>query len=216
MKRLAIILGIFFLSSCVYAPPASYVEGESRYVTASWYGPKFHGRPTSSGERFNMYGLTCAHKTLKFGTRLRVTNPENNKSVIVTVNDRGPFIRGRELDLSYGAAKAIDFVNKGVGKVRVDYLGRDIRYARRITFSPLKVTGPLSVQVGSFTEPSNAFRLKRGLELRYKDVYITSAYLKGEKYYRVRIGRFKTYVSAYSVAEKLADEGYDILITSRN
>ena len=87
---------------------------------ASWYGHKFNGRLTASGERFDMYAMTCAHKTLKFGSKLRVTNPDNNKSVIVTVNDRGPFIRGRDLDLSYGAAKKIGIVKKGVARVKME------------------------------------------------------------------------------------------------
>ena len=69
-----------------------------------------------------MYAMTCAHKTLKFGSKLRVTNPDNNKSVIVTVNDRGPFIRGRDLDLSYGAAKKIGIVKKGVARVKMEYI----------------------------------------------------------------------------------------------
>ena len=163
-----------------------------------------------------MYGLSAAHKTMKFGTKLRVTNPDNGKVVVVTVNDRGPFIRGRDLDLSYGAAKAIGFEGKGVGRVRIEYLGRDKRYLKRIPFAPSKVSGNLTIQVGSFTERSNASRLKRGLEIQYKNVDITSVYLQGEKYYRVRIGRFKDYDSAYSVAERLAGEGYRALITDRN
>ena len=69
-----------------------------------------------------MYAMTCAHRTLRFGTKLRVTNPDNNKSVIVTVNDRGPFIRGRDLDLSYGAAKKIGIVKKGVGRVKMEII----------------------------------------------------------------------------------------------
>jgi rare lipoprotein A len=94
-KRLLIICGLLMVSSCASIPPAEYMPEHGRgYVLASWYGEKFHGRPTSSGERYDMYGMTCAHKTLKFGTRLRVTNPDNNKSVAVTVNDRGPFISG--------------------------------------------------------------------------------------------------------------------------
>ena len=92
-------------------------------MTASWYGQKFHGRPTSSGERYDMHGLTAAHKTLVFGTKLRVTNPDTDRSVDVVVNDRGPFIPGRDLDLSYGAAKMIGLAEKGVGRVKVDYLG---------------------------------------------------------------------------------------------
>jgi len=217
MKQLALIILLVFIASCAYSPPSKYkprTGGE--YVTASWYGSKFHGRPTSSGERYNMYGLSAAHKTMKFGTKLRVTNPDTGKSVVVTVNDRGPFIRGRDLDLSYGAAKAIGFEGKGVGRVRIEYFGRDMRYLKRIPFAPSKVSSNLTIQVGSFTESANASRLKRGLEIQYKNVDITSVYLQGEKYYRVRIGRFKDYDSAYSVAERLAGEGYRALITDRN
>jgi rare lipoprotein A len=118
-----IILCIFLLSSCASTSHIDSIPKQrNNYVVASWYGQKFNGRPTASGEIFNMYAMTCAHKTFQFGTKLRVTNPDNNKSVIVTVNDRGPFIRGRDLDLSYGAAKKIGIVKKGVGIVIIDLI----------------------------------------------------------------------------------------------
>ena len=90
--------------------------------TSSYYGPKFHGKATASGEIFNMYGNTAAHKELALGTILKVTYLKTGKSVIVKVNDRGPFIPGRDLDLSYGAAKKIGLVKEGVGKVKVTVL----------------------------------------------------------------------------------------------
>ena len=219
MKHLVIIIGLLFITSCASVPPSEYKpEPGAEYVTASWYGEKFHGRPTSSGERYDMYGLTAAHKTMKFGTKLRITNPDNNKSVEVTVNDRGPFITGRDLDLSYGAAKEIGLVEKGVGRVKIEYLGRDMRYVGRIAFVPSGSTGSgsLTVQVGSFTEQSNARRLKQGLEYKYSDVHIATVFLKGKKYYRVRIGEFSSYDNASSVAGKLADEGYSTIIMSKN
>ena len=121
--KLFTILCIFVLSSCASTPHVDYISKQrSDYVVASWYGQKFNGRQTASGERFDMYAMTCAHKTLQFGTKLHVTNPDNNKSVIVTVNDRGPFIRGRDLDLSYGAAKKIGIVKKGVGRVKIELI----------------------------------------------------------------------------------------------
>ena len=163
-----------------------------------------------------MYGLTAAHKTMKFGTKLRVTNPDNDKSVVVTVNDRGPFIRGRDLDLSYGAAKAIGHVEKGVGTVKVEDVGRDMRYVKRIPYLPPGASVLLTIQVGSFIESSNAYRLKQGLEYKYDDVYVAEFLLKGKKYHRVRIGKFKTYDSAYTVAESLSDEGYTTLIMRRD
>lgn len=123
VKGFIVVLGVLFLSSCASTPRVDYITKQrSEYVVASWYGHKFNGRLTASGERFNMYAMTCAHKTFKFGAKLRVTNPDNNKSVIVTVNDRGPFTRGRDLDLSYGAAKKIGIIKKGVGRVKIEHV----------------------------------------------------------------------------------------------
>ena len=213
MKRFILILSVLVLSSCASAPRPDYMpKTGGDYVTASWYGPKFNGRPTSSGERFDMYAMTAAHKKLKFGTKLRVTNPENNKSVIVTVTDRGPFIRGRDLDLSYGAAKKIGLVEKGVGRVKIKRVGRDIRYVKRIPFIPDRTSGVVNIQVASFTDISSAYRLKKGLEVKYKNVFITRAIIKREKYYRVKIGKFKRHEKALAVAKQLADEGYDVFI----
>ena len=107
---------------------AHEVESDSGVVVAvlhgaaSWYGPKFHGRKTASGERFNMDKLTAAHRTLPFDTLVRVTNQTNDKSVIVRINDRGPFHGKRVLDLSRKAAQKIGLVNHGVGRVKVEVL----------------------------------------------------------------------------------------------
>ena len=121
--KLLILLCIMLLSSCASTPHVDYTpEQRGNYVVASWYGKQFNGKLTASGNKFNMYAMTCAHKTLQFGSKLRVTNPDNNKSVIVTVNDRGPFIRGRDLDLSYGAAKKIGIVRKGVARVKMEHI----------------------------------------------------------------------------------------------
>ncbi|RJQ46251.1 MAG: septal ring lytic transglycosylase RlpA family protein [Nitrospiraceae bacterium] len=214
-KYLSILL-LLLLSSCASLPPVEYRPPKEGYVTASWYGQQFHGRPTSSGERFDMYGMTSAHKTFDFGTKLRVTNPDNSRSVDVIVNDRGPFIPGRDLDLSYGAAREIGFAEKGVGTVRIEYLGRDMRYVKRIPFEPVTASEGLTIQVGAFLETSNAQRLKEGLDLSYRDVYVTTAQVKGQQFYRVRIGKFNSYENAYSLAEKLGNEGYTTLIVSFN
>ena len=89
-------------------------------MRASWYGPKFHGKRTANGERFDQMALTAAHKKLKFGTLLRITNPNNDKSVIVRINDRGPYIPGRQLDLSKAAAQRLGMIKKGVVKLEVE------------------------------------------------------------------------------------------------
>lgn len=91
---------------------------------ASYYGLGFHGKKTASGERFNMYKLTAAHKSLPFGTRVRVTNLDNNKSVIVRINDRGPYAKGRIIDLSLAAARDIGMVKSGTARVRLEIIGR--------------------------------------------------------------------------------------------
>ena len=89
-------------------------------MKASWYGPNFHGRQTANGEIYDQYELTAAHKSFRFGTLLRLTNPENNKSIIVRVNDRGPYVDGRDLDLSYASAKALGIVKPGVKRLKVE------------------------------------------------------------------------------------------------
>jgi rare lipoprotein A len=89
---------------------------------SSWYGEDFHGKKTANGEIFDMHALTAAHKTLPLGTKVRVTNLENNRSVVVRINDRGPYVEGRILDLSYGAAKALGFENMGMAKVHIQVI----------------------------------------------------------------------------------------------
>lgn len=111
---IAVIFALFFTSKVLAAPPPT------TSVLASHYGvgDGFHGRRTASGEVFNAYALTAAHKTLRFGTQLRVTNVRTGKSVVVRINDRGPYAHGRGLDLSYAAARAIGL--RGVGYVVVE------------------------------------------------------------------------------------------------
>ena len=98
--------------SSAYAKPSTTFTGR-----ASWYGYPFHGRTTANGEKYNMYALTAAHKSLPFGSRVLVVNLKNNRSLMVRINDRGPYIAGRDLDLSYAAAKELDMVGTGVAPV---------------------------------------------------------------------------------------------------
>lgn len=125
LPTLAIIMAVALSSwsgaACAKKKPdkkaakGAYVEEGQ----ASWYGKKFHGRKTASGEKFNMHALTAAHKTLPFGTRVKVTNLDNSKSVVVKINDRGPFTKGRIIDLSYAAAKKVGMIESGVARVRI-------------------------------------------------------------------------------------------------
>src|SRR5579872_2241296 len=100
--------------------------------TASWYGEYFDGKPTASGEEYDMYDMTAAHPTLPLGTYVRVTNLGNGKAVVVKVNDRGPIVQGRIIDLSYGAARALKFDHQGVQKVRLDLVKTGTSHHRAV------------------------------------------------------------------------------------
>jgi rare lipoprotein A len=192
--------------------------GQRFTAVASWYGEPFHGRPTASGERFDMHGFTAAHRTLPFGTRLQVTDAVSGRSTLVTVNDRGPFIRGRHLDLSYAAAREIGLVGLGVGRVDVAVLDRDLRYRKRVVdgVPPASTpTSPLTIQFGAFRERDNALRLKQALELESNDVSVTEAVVGGAVYYRVRLGAFATQSQAVDRARAYAEEGYAPWIVPR-
>ena len=112
LKR--IISGVFIAAACIGTSASS-----AGTMLASWYGPGFHGRLTANGETYNMHGISAAHKTLPFGTKLRVCY---QRCVDLRINDRGPYIGARELDLSYGAAKAIGLVEPGVAKVSISFI----------------------------------------------------------------------------------------------
>ena len=217
MKKYSIFFIVsFILSSCWGGwnkeGSVDLTYGSTRVVTASWYGPKFHGRRTASGETFNMHNLTCAHKTLPFGTKLQVTNLTNERSVRVIVNDRGPFVRGRELDLSYGAAKRIGLFKNGIGRVKITHLGRDMTYKKDIKIAH-SLSGPYTIQIGSFNDLSNARQLLTALEYTYSGAYLMPFNLRGEKFYRVRLGKYKDKKEAINRAKKLAYEGYPVFIT---
>jgi len=181
------------------------------YVVASWYGPDFQGRPTASGETFDMHAMTCAHKEYPFGTKLRVTNTANGKSVECIVNDRGPFVKGRDIDLSYAAAREIDLIGSGTAPVAVEVQGRDASYIKTVIVQA-DTRGPFAVQVGSFRESINAVRLKVALKLTYANAYVQETQINGTIFYRVRVGNFDQMTAAMQTAEKLGQEGYPTII----
>lgn len=202
-----LILMLIALTACA---PARYETRVSKAAVASWYGAEFHGRPTSSGEIFDMHKKTCAHREYPFGTRLRVTNLNNQKSVECIVNDRGPFVSGMDIDLSYGAAREIGLIATGTAPVMIEYLGRDENYKKEI--KTLSTKGPFTIQVGSFRDKENAIRLKNALELKYRDVYVLESLVRNEIFFRIRIGRFNNLNEAMDTASSLAYEGYPAII----
>ncbi len=213
---LSVLLLIF---SCAGPRKAGYYkEGYTERGLASWYGKDFHGRKTANGEVYDMYKLTAAHKTLPLGVYARVTNLENGKEIKVKVNDRGPFIRGRFLDLSYGAAKELGMVEAGVGRVELEIIG-NVPYQTtkgKASAGRVSSTGLFTIQVGAFVEKENAVRLKSLLENRYKDVHIISYDTNIQKFYRVRVGAFESEKDALKVADELEAQNYTIFITVRD
>jgi len=175
-----------------------------QYGMASWYGGDFHGRPTSSGEVYDMYQLTCAHNTLPLGTAVMVTNLENGRSLELKVNDRGPFVKERIIDLSYAAAQILGIWEKGTAFVKVEVIGPVIEQIQRFT-----------LQVGSFIDETKAQKLAEQLRKNFENVYVTTIETITEKYYRVRVGQFETRESALAIAEKLSQMGFKVLVTSR-
>jgi len=120
------ILNKYLITSLLIALSTSACAKHNGIETGkgSWYGKKFHGRKTASGEKYNMYALTAAHKTLPFNTMVEVTNLSNNRKVTVRINDRGPYAKGRIIDLSYLGAKKLGYLNKGVAKLKVRVLSK--------------------------------------------------------------------------------------------
>lgn len=175
-----------------------------QYGIASWYGKDFHGKPTSSGEIYDMYQLTCAHNTLPLGTMVMVTHMENGKSVELKVNDRGPFVKDRIIDLSYAAAQIIGMYEEGTAYVKVEAIGPVVEQIQRFT-----------LQVGSFADETNAHRLAEQLRKSFDNVHVTTMETLTQKYHRVRVGQFETREEALGTAEKLSQMGFKVLVTSR-
>ncbi|MFW6136943.1 MAG: septal ring lytic transglycosylase RlpA family protein [Candidatus Aminicenantaceae bacterium] len=196
----AMLLPLILAVSCTTirtGPPGPVQTG-----VASWYGPGFHGKKTSSREIYNMHDLTAAHQTLPFGTRVMVTNLNNNRSVEVRINDRGPFVKGRIIDLSYAAARVLDMIGGGTAPVRLEILNADgpelpsVRYA---------------VQAGSFVRKQNAQALLSSLQRKYRGAYLERYPTPHGVYWRVRI-RAESRKEAESLAGQLERDGYAVFV----
>ena len=216
---LYLVFLILFLAACVprhrivyerRTPPpekGAIEKREPRGVQqgiASWYGADFHGKQTSSGEVYDMHQLTCAHNTLPLGTMVMVTNLENGRSVELKVNDRGPFVKERIIDVSYAAAQMLGMWEKGTAPVKVEVISLAPEPVQRFT-----------LQVGSFVDETNARRLAEQLRKNFENVFVTTLETPTQKYHRVRVGQFDTKESASVMAEKLSQMGFKVLVTSR-
>lgn len=162
---------------------------------ASWYGHPYHGRPAANGEIYDMEKLTAAHRTLPFDTVVRVTNLENQKSIDVRINDRGPFVDGRIIDLSHAAAVAIDMIGPGTAKVRMDV----------IKLPDLVPAALFAVQVGAFRDRANAERERALMERQYGSARLVKR--AGDPVlWRVLVGREKTEDAAGSLKSRIRSE----------
>ncbi len=204
-----------------YGNPPSYVVNGKRYYTlssshgyrergiASWYGTKFHGRRTSTQEVYDMYAMSAAHKSLPLPTYARVTNLENGRSVVVRINDRGPFHHNRIIDLSYAAAGKLGLLARGTGLVEVEAINAG-RQADKAPSSRPAVAGraELYLQVGAFSDRGNAERMKARMG-SFGDTPVLISEVAGgpSTIYRVRLGPLASVEKADSLVDQLAQLG---------
>jgi rare lipoprotein A len=169
---------------------------------ASWYGAPFHGRRASNGEIYDMNKMTAAHRTMAFGTMVKVTNLTNGRTTVVRITDRGPFIENRIIDLSMAAAKAIESIGPGVVPVRLEVISGSDPFG-----------GFFTVQVGAFKERENAQRLQARLNELYPPSTIQQVALDDGTFYRVRAGKISGEQAAQKFADDLrAKEGFRTLV----
>lgn len=212
---------------------APAVTAQVQTGKASFYADKFEGTVTSSGEKYRHNKLTAAHKTLPFGTKVRVTNLANDKSVEVVINDRGPYVDGRVIDLSRAAAEALGFENYGLADVKLEItdpgdgkvseMGRTINqvsvdekefYQFEVSRSKPKGFG---VQVGTYEELVNLMRLADNLKNSYKkEVTVQVKVINGIKYYGLILGHFSSRAKAEEFREEMREKFPDVFIVEYN
>ena len=180
--------------------------GTTQRGVASWYGEPFHGRKTASGEVYDMHGMTAAHKELPLGTVVQVTNLDNGREIELRVNDRGPFIKGRVLDVSYAAAKHLGMVGPGTAKIelRVVRLGGGP--------SGERLTTRYAVQVGAFGDRANAVDLQRMLSKDYQNVEL----IEDGRWHRVRIADLRSEKDARKLESELKRRGLPAVVVRLN
>jgi rare lipoprotein A len=193
-----------------YEPLSSH-QGFEQEGIASSYGRDFHGRTTSNGEQFDMNAMTAAHKTLPMGVYVRVQHRRSGKEVVVRINDRGPFVGDRIIDLSESAAERLGMLQEGVAPVRVTALGYRVDgqagssgYRQPASYD----AGTFSLQVAAFTIRANAYRYSDELKNRFGTVDVQEALVNGKTYYRVRLGRYSSLGSAQIGREQYGRSGF--------
>ncbi len=198
----------------IYYYPIPSAQGFVEEGIASWYGRDFHGKPTANGETYDMYAMTAAHKTLPLGTHVKVERPDNGRSIVVRINDRGPFVKGRIIDLSRTGAQRLDMLRAGTARVRVEA----VRVASEKTTDgetqwetePLRDfrRGTFTVQVGAYRTHDNAGAARDSVEQFNDEVRIKLFSLHGSSFYRVQVGTYGDLIEAHLVAAQLRDQGF--------
>jgi rare lipoprotein A len=195
-----------------YAPLLN-AEGYRDEGMASWYGEEEHGKPTSNGEVFDMFKPTAAHKTLPLGCYIKVTNKTNGKQTVVRVNDRGPFISGRIIDLSYQAAKELDMVDYGVVPVAIEFLSTDFKGPVRVIVPAAGTT--YTLQVAAYSDQEKAWLLSEKLKKELVYSVVRSVQTDKGCIYRVHAGKFRSKAAAEAAKISFANRGYpDAFIVS--
>jgi len=226
-KKLVILISGFFI--LIATPIFGQQKAFEQTGVASFYSDKFEGRTTSNGEIYFHDKKTAAHPKLAFGSIVKVTNLENNKFVVVRINDRGPFITGRIIDLSRSAAKDLGFIDKGVVKVKLEVIASTEDMPDIVPDMAVKTTEPRyykidvsvaipsgkGVQIGSFKNDENVFRLAERLKSKYnEEVFIEPAEIKGQRVYRVIVGNTTNEPHLQKLKSKLATEYLDCFIVT--
>lgn len=199
-----------------------------QYGKASFYADKFQGQTTANGEKYDHNIQTAAHLSLPFGTKVKVTNLSNNKTTVVTINDRGPFVEGRIIDLSKSAAQQLDFIPLGVVEVKVEILNQEAAIGEKQTITQQKDTEPkefyeikasrihpsgFGVQIGSFKELANLMRISNNLKNSYqKEITIQVVVVNKIKVYRIIIGAVPNRSDAERLLKRLQKEYPDCYV----
>ena len=203
-------------------------RGYKKRGIASWYGPNFNGQATACGEIYDMFDFTAAHKTLPMPSYLRVKNLKNGQSVIVKVNDRGPFISNRIIDLSYAAARKINMLEEGTAFVELVNITqleavRTMNYGNTSNMAKERIarivksnSNKIYLQIGAFKEKNNALKMQQRISSEgIKNVYIKKSRIKGQVLYRVHIGPIKTIDRYDQIANLLASLSLDMNLVTR-
>lgn len=214
LRIASLSLAVTWLGACSVPssriPPPVPLKRAVQHGIASWYGPGFHGKATASGVIYNQHDLTAAHQTLPLGTRVLVTNLNDGRSVEVLINDRGPFAKGRVIDLSFAAGESLGMINHGTIPVRIEVIDSGPH-----TIEFIRDSLDYTLQLGSFSVLENARGLRDRVAKSFSEVAIVPLQSKEGIYYRVQLGNFSNRIAAEEQARQVTQAGYPVIILEK-